>query len=703
MVKLYRVGVILRVDALSPGARKGLWDMAYPLFQHFGVFYIVLAGGLVSVKDFKKRLKAAIDEEFVEQKRKHEKHKKSKKPKGFKSKKTRKPKKEKRETAKELIARVSARVKNQIAHEIAEEFPFLTRGNGELMKTYIITAPAPNYDGAIGAEIAYLVSCLRDDIIFWGEEDQRFIIKGLMRPDGTETKIGFVLPTKAAWRSKYYSTRPQRLIEDKEMQSAQRPPELWVSDCAAVGLVLPAAGDREVPIFSFPGLHRLQNVTTSENQVGIGIIEFSDDGSQPKAVFVSLKDLTEIERGFILVPEGATDVQSAIIEKLKIQPSTIGMLEDAIGVEREQIIDALNDYEVANLEPRILFDDERKVKYDFCPEWMRKKLVYPEIDLSSLTEDVIAGYSCLHAGYATTQYDWWVKEVPGLILRHGVRRIVCCGDKIAGLEHNLHLRGEIIAGLNYTQQELLSARLEGLVIFEVFRHRFHEALECFEGWLNASQLASMIDAALLYYHYFVGNHDKWLANFGVRPFATSTPEMIRYLVEKITRYVRELKIGFPNFTTRIEEIVLKHIAFGPKHVLPSGLVIGINHPEMARAQTASMRAQQVLRYQRECHICQFGNFHTAKAVLEWNWKLGERVAVENAAIVSGTEFEKGKLKTVDTAVSFLKVYSKDRRIIMAQPFFETCPVGVEYDIREFSELLPILDLSWETLKEFPIK
>lgn len=675
----YRIGILSRIDALSPGARKGLWNLAFPIFGHFDVLYNVLAGGFISGPDFNARLRIEIDK--------------------WKSIKDRK-----KGGMAEFIARATMNLKDDVAHEIAKEFPRLIGRSGELIKTYIVTAPALNYDHRVGAEIANLVSSLRDDIVFWGEEDQRFIIKGLRREDESDMEFHVALPIKSAWRSKYYSTRPQRLIEDKEMQSSQRPPELWVADCAAVGLVFPAAGDREVPIFSFPGLHRLQRVTTSENQVGVGIIEFLDDDSQPRAWFISLKDLMEAERSFIPIPKNISVLQQKILQQLKIKPSTIGMLEDATGVGRRQIIDSLREYKDAELKPPIIFDDQRRVKYDFDREWMAKELIYPEPNLSILTEDVIAGFSCMHAGYATTQYAWWINDVPGLILRHGAKILVCCGDKIAGGKHNLHMKRQILAGLTYTQQELLAARLEGYVIFETFKSRFREELNRFNGRLSAKCLAAIINAALIYYYYNFGNHDgDWVAELGFTPYETFTPELIRYLTRKITLYLRELRVGFPNFS-HVEAIVRKHISFGQVHVLSSGLKMGINHPRMARAQTASMRAQQVLRYLRRCHIVEFGNFHTAKAVLEWNWELGERIAIENGSILSGTEFEAGKLKIVDTAISFLKVYSKDGRIVMTQPFFEglkTEKLIEEYDVQGLSELLPLLDLSWEILRNFP--
>ncbi len=598
---------------------------------------------------------------------------------------------------------MTTRVKNEIAREIAEEFPKFTNSKGETVKTYIVTSQALNYDCSVGAEIANLVSYRRDDIVFWGEEDQRFIIKGLEREDGTNCEIQFVLPLKSAWRSKYYSTRPQRLVEDKEMQSAQRPPELWVSDCAAVGLILPAAGEREVPIFSFPGLHRLQKVMTSENQVGVGVIEFSDDGSQPRAWFISLKDLLESERQFIPIPSSATEIQKRIIEQLKVQPSTLGMLESATGVDRKTIIHALRSYTEQKFEPPIIFDDSRKIKYDFDREWMSKSLIYPELNLENLTVDIIAGMACIHAGYRTTQYRWWLEQVPQILLSHNVKTFAHCGDRIAGLKHNLHLKGEIIAGLNYTQQEVLDARLEGYVIFEVFKPRFLAELSRFKGRrLNARRLATMIDNALIDYYYNLGNHDKWLLEQGVTPLSAVIPELIRYLTEKITCFLRDLKIGFPNFPY-VEPIVRRHIVFGSIHTLPSGLKMGINHPNLSRAQTASLRAQQVLRHQRNCHICEYGNFHTAKAVLEWNWKLGERVAIENASILSGTEFESGKLKTVDTAISITKVYSQNNRIVMVQPSFEGPKQNQlrDYGVEELSEILEMLDLSWKKLHDFP--
>ncbi len=66
MPQIFRIGVLSRLDILSPGARKGLWQLSVPIFKHFDTIYNVLAGGFISGPDFRKRLKIALAKEVAE-------------------------------------------------------------------------------------------------------------------------------------------------------------------------------------------------------------------------------------------------------------------------------------------------------------------------------------------------------------------------------------------------------------------------------------------------------------------------------------------------------------------------------------------------------------------------------------------------------------------------------------------------------------
>lgn len=647
-----RVGVISRLDFMSAGYRRGLLEAAFAKFRLAGVRFIVIAGGLVSNRDFA-RYRRTVEEQAKAELRtlivtEREKPRDERQP---------------VESSKDLRERIRDATLQCAAEKLAEAIPRMLDSNGKPVKIYIVTAPALNYDGTPGTDIAERLSVLRPDIFYWGREDSRFPLQNLRRADGSEKDFWLVLPVKAAWRSKYYSNRPDRLVEDKEMQTSQELPDLWLSDCGAVFMLRPQGQLSRMRV-SPPGLHRLQEVTTSENQVGACVLEFSDSDAVP--VWVNaFKDFLAKERLLIPAPEGATALELAIFRQIADHPSTIGMLEGALRRDRRAIETALAYYAQAQRQPPIVFDEASK-KHDFAKAWVQENMRYPFVDPATLAVDRMVAFGCLHAGYLSTQYRWWVDRLPDLILQNRTRILVGCGDYIAGLKHNLHLRGEVFAGLNYTQQEKLAARLVGSVIFKVFVARFEESLPRRQRRPSGAMLASAVESALLQFLFWEGNHDKWLADAGVDALATFEPHLVAYLTEKIESYLREKGFALCDAAG----IVRRHVVFANEHRLPSGLVLGINHPEMGRAQTSSLRTQHTMKARPNCHIVALANFHEAVTIQEWNRELGQRVGLQVGTIVSGTEFEDGKLKIVDTGVAFLDAYSSQGRILVTRTVFE---------------------------------
>src|SRR3989338_8243536 len=112
-------------------------------------------------------------------------------------------------------------------------------------------------------------------------------------------------------------------------------------------------------------------------------------------------------------------------------------------------------------------------------------------------------------GYRKTQYDFFANRVTQLILENDIKCLVGAGDFIAGLKHNLHLRGEVYAGFNYDTQEELAADLVAGVMLKVFRARFEKKIDGSRKKFTPRTIEGLLGDALLWFYYIEGNHDKW--------------------------------------------------------------------------------------------------------------------------------------------------------------------------------------------------
>ena len=629
------VGLMSRIDYMSPGFRQGLIEAAFQVFEDRNVRFVELHGGLVSAPHIKQYLRQFRGKELAERK---------------------------------------ATLPEEIAQHLKEALPRLHDEGGRIVKIYIVTSPAVNYDGVYGLEIARRLSELRSDIIAWGEESARFPLKY----QGKD--FWAILPRKAAWASMYFSTRPERLIREKISQSPQDLPMLWVTDCGAVSLVRPA-GELARPYISPPALHRLQEVTTSENQVGVSVLEFFPGSDEFLLDTYNFKDIVSNEREAIPNPEGTTQVQLDIVTQLRTGPMTVGMLETATRHSRTQIKEEIAAYNQAQLQPPIMLAEDSK-RYDFCTKWIQTKLRYTLPKAEDLHEEKLLAFGCLHAGSIYSQYRFFVEEVPEIILRHGIQFLVGAGDYIEGLKHNLVLRGEVLGAMNYTDQETFAAKLVGAVMVRVFRAYFDKWIKTKKRKrFSQAELTHMVEVALIGFLHWRGNHDEWVEEFGCTPLAVFHTVLPAYITEQLQGILREHNLVVSN----LREIVEAKIHYGDEHQLPSGIGMNICHPHMARASTSSLRAQATLQ-KFPSQIVVSANFHITIATQQWEKALGQRVAFQIGTIVSMTGFEEGKLKRLDTGVGCLGVWSAGERIYRTQIFFVS-PAATEPPVVSNEEFL----------------
>ena len=570
------------------------------------------------------------------------------------------------------------------AKELAEDIPHLTTEDGKPVKIYIVTSQATTYDSWLGREVASLLHNLRPkDIFFRGEGSARFILPRLSRD------LWVLAPVKAAWRGEYFSTVPERLIKDKEKQSSQKFPDVWVVGGTASALLRPR-GEMKRPYISLPALHRIMEVNTSENQIGVTVLEIFKDTPEPFPRNYTFKDLVsnENERANVVVSDTLPKLQQDILNELKrMGPVTIGMLEDVLPPMRDTIEKAILAINAGGFKPQVVFD-EKGGQYQFDPIWFQKELDYNLPDPESVREDIMLAFSCLHAGSVYTEMKFFSNSVPEFMLRHNINILIGCGDFIQGLKHDLPFSGETIDGTNYTDHERLSAKLVNAVITKVFDARFSEGLRKLTAKAKKSStiVQNLINDSLLNFFYINGNHDEWVVPLGMNPLAIFHRDLISGVMSDI--YALLVENGITVDSDFLRGAVENHIVKTKIFSLPSsGLRVDVSHPHMGRASTSSLRSQEMLR-KSGCHICMIGNFHIAIKVEQWDSELGQRVAMQQGSIVWKTNFEDGKTKLLDVVVAYLRVRAANGRIFMTEATY----YGTGVENPDLSKSDPLADV-----------
>ncbi|MBI2639855.1 MAG: hypothetical protein HYW90_03125 [Candidatus Sungbacteria bacterium] len=639
-----KVGFLSRIDYFSEGFRKPLIDVIAEIIRRYEhTHYNILAGGVVYEKLLKERQKEFIKDTL----------------KGLRLSPAERA--ERKRTLEEQFLET-------LAQDLAVVIPTFTIPDPEDPKKekavdlFITTSPA--FDGASGEIVAQHLGELRPDIRVWNAGGDRFLVKYV------DKDIWVLTPRKAVWlRGDYYSTTVERVIKDKIRQTTQKPPFIFAVGCFGSSIHKPK-GELPFRYTSVPNASRIEEVRVAENQIGFCVMEFPSDGEPPLWRNYSLKDIVAEELSFIIPPEDASLLQKRIVEVLKNRGmATPGMfkyfLKDVPREEVEEELARLLGKKGQGNWPGLVQKPGKK--YFFDPHWIQNNLKY-SLGSGPWAEDRIVSFACLHAGSVETDYDFFVNELPEIILKRGATVLVDAGDTKEGLKHDLMKKGEIIAGMNNSVQEKFAAHLVGTVMFKVFVERFGGLLKKHgKRKPNKNELHDMVTSALIIFYYILGNHDLWEAELGNEPLELFHMTLVQFLTENIERHLAKCGFSHASVGDVVEEKVNRQEIF----TLSSGLKVSVQHPHMSRTLTTSIRPQQMLAYAKlqGCQVAIGGNFHVSENVEEWDMAFGQCVVQQIGTIKHGSNFERHKMKVVDQGVGFLRILSRKGRIFMTESAF----------------------------------
>ena len=619
-----RIGLISRVDYKMSGYRAGLLELAYEIFAEEAVHFIVLNGGLVSKNNIIQRIRELTAGQRMEDR-----------------------------------SYIIDSYLNEAAKELAVAIPKLKKPGkeNEFVRLYITTSPL--HDGHYGEEIARRLVALRPhDIRQDNSGGARLTLKGLNKV------VWFINPKKNRLPSKFYSTTAEREITDKEGQTTQGYPDMWIVGGGASAVFKPK-GEKKRPYGTIPAISRPEEVITAENQVGLAILDFPPNNGTHSVRLYSFKDLVSNERRFITgIKDGATEFHKKIVETIKESGAmTVGLLSDALQVSREKISESIKFLvEPESLSRKTwpgLHYNESSQRYDFYLDWLQEKLRYPWA--SDFKEDKILFFGCLHAGYTTTDYEYIVKDLPLVALERDIDVICGLGDFVAGLAHDFMHSGEIIGSLNVTEQETFAAELVGTLMCKVFNERYKK----FMGKENPSTL---VEKLLPYFVCIQGNHDMWPKRHGITPLVVFKDKLVGLLRAYLSKIFINEGSSFDIVSILTKKIV-EVDQCAAVYKLPSGLSMELYHPHMPSGGTTSLRAQKMIEVSPESQIIGGANFHTAIVVHKWQPDIGQRVAAQAGTLVIYTHFEHHKLKVVDFGVVYLRTCSRNERIIVTESAF----------------------------------
>ncbi len=662
-----REGRFSRIDYLSDGFRRGVVQIICGLFAEEGAHFIVLNGGLIDKNAFKEKIKERIAEAKVHFKEQRDLAKASGKRVGA-------------VLEKDLRHRIENNLKDEVARALAAILPKIKKPNGtsEFVRFYITTSPV--YDGPHGDDIVRRLQALRpDDIRYAKPGGVRNVVKGVNKV------VWSINPRKHRLPSKYYSAAAEREIDDKEGQMSRDYPDLWaVGDHASA--VHKPSGERMVPYITDPGAHRLEEVTTAENQVGACIVSYPSKESPQIVRYWNLRDLIARELSFITgIKDGSSDIHQNIVEALKREGGSLtpGLACGELGLDdnksnREKVEKAFQFLLEEKASPRKtwpgLHYNPASQSYGFHLDWIQHKLRYVLPKREELKEDSFLFDGCTHAGYCTSDYEFIVKKFPEIILERNIGTMVCLGDITAGLHHNFLCTGEVFSGLNNTDQEVFAAQLRATVIFRVFKERFEQSIKGKDAAkILPDELSSLVHEALLSFIVIPGNHDLWQELDGNTALQVFLMKLSDMLTHHISMLLLEKKLPAINIAEIVKKKIVAYLDFSAKHEFPSGVRLAMCHPHMGRAGTTSLRAQHGIGM-LGCQITGMANFHTAVVVHKWRPDLGQCITVQVGTCAIYTPFETRKMKTVDFGPVYLRVLSRKGKIFMTESAFYNTPI-----------------------------
>ena len=686
-----RVAALSRISWKTKGARMAIILLNMMIAVMEGCHYIVIDGGLVDKAYIQKRIKQERAKLSPAQARIY---------------------------GHMAVDRVIEEVASQlyaILPKIKPPFPAKNEG-AEFIRYYITTSPI--LDGPYGERIAQRLMEMRaieseSDIRVYKPGEDYTRIKGVGQTAEEKKhgqKIGWLSPRKHRLPGQYASTAPEKEIREAESTSWEST-DLWVVGGLGASVSKPGGGERKRPFISLPASHiPMANIpgepSVTLNQIGMRVIEVHPNGDKIIRTW-NLRDLAKQERSFVTgAKAGSTTIHRKIIDAIKTDRHGlhIGEIAEFIG-ETRSVVESAIEFLV---EPRALkrvtwpglYRDEESHRYNFHQDWLQESLRYPwdyDKDYKELRRLL---FGCMHAGYTTTDYEYIRHKFPEHIERLNIGVLELIGDITAGLKHNLIHRGQIISGLNYTEQEILAAELLGTVIHDVFISRFNKKLSTIEHpQVVQSDLDEMIASSLLLFLYIVGNHEGWQKDDGHTPGVVFKEAIISLLNAYIGKFLEEQGL----FTWNLDSIIRSKVVELPEeravYEFEDGISCQLFHPSMSRTMTSSIRLESALNFS-ECRIVDIANFHTAVNIQKWDPdardnKMGQREGNQVGAMCPWTDFENGKLKTIDFGPGYSAVRYKDGRIFMSEhQFFSTPiikePIDKNTDVNTLKDKLKLL-------------
>lgn len=677
-----RVGEFSRIDWKSKGARAGLIRLAYRCFVADGCHYNVLGGGLVN----KKAAQAEIDRESAKL--------------------TPQQKKKFRFEVLEHVLREYANELNSIIPFVRKPAGASEKGGSEFVRTYIVTSPI--IDSEYGERVAQMLQAMRSDIVIRKRGTDRTRVKGVGSEE--EKKEGGVIlqhivPRRHRLPGQYASGAMDKEVSEEE-GSTETFPDHWTVYGFGSSVSKPGSGEKKirrnsVPILHVPVAGKPGEPSLSLNQIGVRVIEVSADGETWCYRNYSFRDLVKDERTFVTgIKTGATELDQKIVDAVKKEREglSIGEISDFLGTDREPLQKRLDFLVEAKALKRTtwpgLYFDQPSGRYNFHNDWFQDRLAYPwpYENYSELNRLI---FGCMHAGYTTTDYEFMVDSMPKIILRRNITVLQICGDLIAGLKHDLIHRGEIIGNVNYTEQEMFASELIGTIIFKVFKARFEKKWAAMDEKARGKNAADLIRECLLTLVYIMGNHDDWQKDFGIQPGLSFRASLILLLTKHVGKFLTEKNLAVADTQEIVESKLFELPAHKPEHVFPGGVRTQIVHPRMGRSKTTSLRTEEALGFLTGSQAVDLANFHTMLAMEKWDPEVGQRVANQLGTLIIASDFENGKMKTVDFGAVYSGIRSKDGRIMMSEVIFYNKailkePISKHTDIRELRKRLGVL-------------
>ncbi len=656
-----RVGGLSCILCESKGFRSAMVDRAFRQFAERGCCQIGLDGGLAD--------RIAINERINAELARYD-----------------------RKDRGPVRAEIERRIVCAIASELHSIIPVIKKPAGHGDKTpnvrlYIMTSPM--IDGVYGEKVAAELQKLRPDMVrVYSPGGDRTRVKGIglneeERKLGIE--LGWINPKKSRLPGKYASTGIDKDIHD-EGKAADSLPALWICGGYGVSVSKPGFGSKKRPYISLPGLNkptprRPGDPVIQLNQIGFRVIVVSSSGETTIETW-SMRDLVKDERSFVgsVNKRGTKPVHRHIVDALRGKPLGlhVGELADALEVPQSVIAKEIGFLvEERNGHARSwpgLYKDKISERFKFHADYLQHELRYPWPYGEGVHELRELVFGCLHAGYTTTDYEFVRHSFVKIILENRVDALELIGDITAGLKHHLMHRGEIIGNMNYTEQEILAGELLATVIYDVFVVRFGEALARTPSGDVLKKLESLIASSLILFLWIVGNHEAWQRENGHTPGFVFRATLTTTLHCAITEHLRTLGLTAANLFTIIEGKMVELSEDDAQYTFPDDIRTEFIHPCMARAQTTSLRTEEVLNFCSGVQLTRDANFHTGMVVEDWDPDLGQRQGIEAATMVICTKFENGKLKRVDFGPTLSVVRSKKSRIFFTSHRFFPVPI-----------------------------